>query len=155
MIFHKKKSACLRAQTSSSTHANQFLQFQIFLQNCNHKITYNHKLFFHKINHNHTKESFTNQSQSYIHIYLKKKIRPRSRTPPPAGFWPGRPRRRLLWPEEAPLPGLALPPLPGPGRAAPAGAWPRRAAAPLSSAHPGELQAIRCRRAPWREQLQA
>jgi len=58
-----------------------------------------------------------------------KKIRPRSRTPPPAGVWPGRPRRRLLWPEEAPLPGLALPPLPGPGRAAPAGAWPRRAAA--------------------------
>ena len=67
----------------------------------------------------------------YTHIFEKtiKKIRPRSRTPPPAGVWSGRPRRRLLWPEGAPLPGLASPPLPGPGRAAPAGAWPCRAAA--------------------------
>ena len=136
MIFHKKKSACLRAQTSSSTHANQFLQFQIFLQNCNHKITYNHKLFIHKINHNHTKESFKNQSQSYIHIYLKKNqasvshaaarrglARPpappsavaRRSTPARIGLAavararPSSPRRGLATPSRRP-PGLAAPP---------------------------------------------
>jgi len=76
---------------------------------------------------------------------LKKKIRPRSRTPPPAGVWSGRPRRRLLWPEGAPrqdwprrrFQGPAEQPPPGPGNAEPPPAglgcasrqiWPCRAA---------------------------
>ena len=139
MIFHKKKSACLRAQTSSSTHANQFLQFQIFLQNCNHKITYNHKLFIHKIYHNHTKESFKNQSQSYIHIYLKKKsgLGLARRRPPGSGQaaraavccgpkkhpcqdWPC---RRCQGPAEQPPPGRVV---------VAAGAWQRRGPAPTT-----------------------
>ena len=39
-IFHKQKTSAPSAHASSSRHARLFLQFQMFLHNCNNKINY-------------------------------------------------------------------------------------------------------------------
>ena len=68
-FLETKRKARLRTELVYA--ADQLLLSQTFLQICNHRINYNHKLIIHKINQNHKKESFTNQYRSHIHIGKK------------------------------------------------------------------------------------